>query len=302
MTEFLNDIFFSVDNFNNEQMISLLEKYMFTKNLNCRRFENRQSPNQSSTTTILKDLLNQKEEIDTKISIPSISSQTILQNNNDQYNVVSIPNKTKNNNDIITPNKMDSLFWCIYIAVYGYSEYNTIKNHYSNKEMEERQKIIDYLKKNPALIKQSNIKITKIAFQEMLSDLMINKKITLNILILLCIYYNINVFIVNEYTYMEFSVINEILDKPTYIIYKNKNKEYAIDLDISVEKLNNIKNTYFKIESFEKPLKTISKYTTNELKEILKQLNLKDEMINNLKLKTDIYNFICDFCIKDINI
>lgn len=314
MTEVLNDYFFPVKNFNNEEMISLLEKYMFTTKLNINK-EYLKQETQEKKETVIND--NTKENnycslqnVDNTPSniISNIENNKIVSTKKEKenekikdvpkQNKLQIPNKI--NNNMIIPNKTDSLFWCVYIAVYGYDEYNTIINHYYNKEMEERQKIIDYLKKNPSIIKNSNIKITKIAFQEMLSDLMVNKKITLNLLILLCIYYNINIFIVNDYTYVEFSVINEILDKPTYIIYKNKNKEYAIDLDFSMEKINNIKNNYFKIENFIKPLKSISNYSIHELKQILKSFNLKDEITNNLKLKTDIYNIICEHCLKDL--
>ena len=204
--------------------------------------------------------------------------------------------------DRICPNKMDTLFWCVFIAVYGYDEYNTISNHFSNREMEERQKMMDFLKKKPSLIKNSNVKITKVAFQEMLTDLMINKKVTLSILILFCIYYNITIFVVIDDIYMEFSVNNgenNISDKEIHIIHKNTKRDYEIDLNPTKEKLDFIFSNYIKIENAVKPLKGISNYTSNELKELLSKIN-KTEAKTDLKTKTDIYNYICEYCAKKI--
>mgnify|MGYP003342261661 CR=1 FL=1 len=197
MTEILNKVFFPVENFNNEESISLLEKYMFTKDfiflydlskIKEQNVEKKSVVIEEPTRAINNIFVEEKKEIifDRKLCEKKIEKPHIR--------------------DRICPNKMDTLFWCVFIAVYGYDEYNTISNHFSNREMEERQKMMDFLKKKPSLIKNSNVKITKVAFQEMLTDLMINKKVTLSILILFCIYYNITIFVVIDDIYMEFSV------------------------------------------------------------------------------------------------
>lgn len=292
MTEILNKYFFPAENFNNEYAISLLEDFLYTKKcIFLKDINTKKEQQQQQQQTNKEEKLDVIEKLVLKES-PIIKKDCKI--------IIKEEKVNNRNKDRICPNKMDTLFWCVFIAVYGYDEYNTITNHYLNREMEERQKIIDHLKKNPSKIKNANVKITKVAFQEMLSDLMISKKITLPLVIMLCLYYNIVIFVVFDNIYIEFSVNNEILDKQKFIIYKNHKREYEIDLDSSNDKVNNICNNFLKIENHLKPLKAISNYTINELKEILHKINIKDDTVKELKSKTSIYNYINDYCVKKI--
>ena len=109
-------------------------------------------------------------------------------NNNNKYEnpniITELP--TKNREEMVNvivqehyyPKKPDSLFWCLFIALYGYKEYNQIDNHYSNVEMVEKQKLMELMKKSPNMMKTSDRKITKVLSQEIMSDFMTNKKTT----------------------------------------------------------------------------------------------------------------------------
>ena len=67
------------------------------------------------------------------------------------------------------PKQKDTLFWCLYIAKYGYDEYTEIQTHYGTKQLEIQQKIGNYIKNNMVLLKNVNTRITKAAAQEILS-------------------------------------------------------------------------------------------------------------------------------------
>ena len=260
MTDILNPIFFSMKSFNDEEAILSLEKYMLFHNSNvihkCDQINNAQE-------TIVPDKIAEKK----KEEIPSI----------------------------YLPRKQDTLFWCMYIAMYGYDEYTLITNHTGNKELEEKQKIMDYfVVKNRGKLRSANKKISKVKFQEMVSELMVDRKITLSVLILFVLFYDIDVLIVNKKTYMEFSSLDSGENKSVFIIHRNNDKEYEIDLDTNNEKISNIVDNYLKMECESKALKGISCYTVNELKEIYEKISDdKTEITSQTKLsKTDIYNSI----------
>ena len=58
-----------------------------------------------------------------------------------------------------TPEPPDSLFWCIYAGVAGMNDFSTITKK-SNRELEEKQKIVEFIQKNTEKIKSSNHKTT----------------------------------------------------------------------------------------------------------------------------------------------
>ena len=268
MTDILNPIFHPVKKFNNEESIKCLEKYMLFHNCSIiqkkQNFINKQDQNTIINETLLAETINEHKST------------------------------------VILPKKTDTLFWCMYIAMYGYDEYNLITHHYGNKELEEKQKMLDYFKKNPGKIKDANMKISKVKFQEMISELMIDKKISLSFFVLFSLFYNIDVLIVYKKTYIEFSTMNNEEDKSVFLIYRNNDKEYEIDLDSTTEKISNIVDNYLKIESSAKILKGISCYTVNDLKEIYKKIfeqNSIDENEKNKQSKPDIYNSILLKCV-----
>ena len=76
----------------------------------------------------------------------------------------------------ITPRQRDSLFWSLYIGEYGYVDYNRITFNEGVQKLEIHQKIVDTLKQNPSRWKQVNQKITKVAIEEVYSDLLTNIK------------------------------------------------------------------------------------------------------------------------------
>jgi len=205
----------------------------------------------------------------------------------------------ENAKDIMTkpsqyyPKKPDSLFWCMYIAVHGYKEYNHIAHRYSNVEIEEKQKMMELMKKTPNAMKNTDRKITKVLAQEIMSDFMTNKRITMDMLLIYAIYHNKKIVLINvdenklpNKYYIIFSSQNY---SETIVIYK-KNNFYRLEMNYNEEKKQDILSNLFCIEQMDKPLKAISSYKIDDLEKIAYKLNV-DYTSKKLK-KNELYNAI----------
>jgi hypothetical protein len=222
-----------------------------------------------------------------------------------QENVVQkvpIPNSDKKQHNKmpgIFPRKPDNLFWCIYIALYGYGEYHQIGHRYGNIEMEEKQKMVEMMKKSPAIAKQCSKKITKALFQEIMSDFMTNKKMTMDMLTMVSIYHNKNFMIAHctDSVESEPYYIKIIADQETSccLLYKRSKSDYSIMLDPEPSILENIYNTRFRFENHDMPLKAVSNYKTSELEDIFDILEIDREKDKKYK-KEDYYHAIMRRC------
>ena len=158
--------------------------------------------------------------------------------------------------------------------MYGYEQYLSIERKYSNVEIEEKQKIVEFLKKSSSSFKNANYKVTKVMIQEIMSDLLTNNQTQLSVLIAFSIFYQKRIIIVKTdpvEKYVEFYPISleNTTDKNKIILLNiNKKKEYGVDLDVTEEKIKHIENTMFKMEHYEKSLKSMIHYKVDELENI----------------------------------
>ncbi len=101
----------------------------------------------------------------------------------------------------------------------------------------------------------------------------------------MCIIENINVYLIYDRK-VYINILDETL--PINIIFKNKNKpNYCIDFEVTEEKINNYKDNYLIMSSFDNNLKSINSYKVNELLDICRKLNLNissDEKLNKKEL------------------
>ena len=63
-----------------------------------------------------------------------------------KINEVINVNDTKKNINCYRPTQINSLFWCVFIAVHGYEEYIKVNHNYGAKELEIKQEISTALK------------------------------------------------------------------------------------------------------------------------------------------------------------
>ena len=136
---------------------------------------------------------------------------------------------------LFAKNVQDGLFWAMYIANYGYNEYNRNKYNYGKVEVQEKEKIAEYLHNNNTNKKQTNYKLTRGFCCEIESDLITKPKMPFSGLIGMCAMYSCNIVVVdlNKKIYYLFTSQEEKEDlTKTYILYKNplhnKSNEYFL--------------------------------------------------------------------------
>ena len=191
------------------------------------------------------------------------------------------------------PRKPDTLFWCVYIALHGTKEYNQIGLHYGNVEIEEKQKMMELMRKTPNIIKNANKKITKVSSQEIMSDFMTNKRTTVDMLMIFAVYNNMRIILVNvdnkNQPDKSYTVLGSQIYTQTVVIYK-KNNYYGLEMEYQEQKMEEILTNLFCMEQIDRPLKAITNYKIDELEAIAYKLNV-DYTTCKLK-KQELYNAI----------
>lgn len=191
----------------------------------------------------------------------------------------------------ITPSQKDGIFWCFYIIHYGINHYYSIQYKHKNIEMEEKQKIVNFIQEKGNIIKEKvkhfNLKISNVKLKEAMSDLLLNKNTNYYVLYIMCIYYDISVIIDNHPICYHFQ--NE--SKHTYVIKKLEQKYELNPVPIGANEVLPYLQTKLLVPfDQEKPLKGVSSYKISDLTEIMNKLNMtiqgkKNELYNNILVK-----------------
>ena len=194
----------------------------------------------------------------------------------------------------VVPENNDHLFWCCYIGYYGLEKYNELKHRSGNIGMAEKQKISEHFKVAPNVLKNINQKMTKARAQEIMSEIMVNEKISLNALPAFALYYKMRILIIKEdRIYLDISNREKDYDK-TILLRKTKDKTYALDLNANHEKIAKIEENCILLFSNEKPLKAISNFKMDELKDLADRVNIE---VEDKVSKTELYGLISRKCI-----
>ena len=181
-----------------------------------------------------------------------------------------------------------TLFWAIYIAINGYEEYASIGRGYSNREMGEKQKIIETIQKSPTILKQTNQKMTKDKMKMIMSDVMSGRNMGLSTLPAFASVYNKRIIVICK-NRMRIDVSTDGAEE-TIVIRKNNKDMFSVDLDANV---GIIERETFCFHQIEKPLRAISTYKMEELTEIA---GLLDVPVENKK-KPELYVELVQACI-----
>jgi hypothetical protein len=195
--------------------------------------------------------------------------------------------------DIISPTHHDTLFWCMYIAAFGYNDYLQIGRNYGVKELEIKKLVGESIQSSPAQLKQTNYKITKASIQEIMSDCLTCQKET-NMLCFIAIicYFKMNVIMVDSTNkcMLEFISLPQIT-LPTYVLYKDAYGKYKIKTTpIFQDEIASMKKNMVCLENYLKPLKPISTYKIDDLIQIAKTIGIYDE--TEKKKKPELYEQI----------
>jgi hypothetical protein len=200
-----------------------------------------------------------------------------------------------NINDWIMPKQKDTLFWCVFIATQGYTEYMKIHHNYGAKELEMKQKISNYIGKNAGKMKLTNQKITKQAVQEIMSELFTDiQKTSLLTLTALGVFFNINFILLNTNKMGRLEIVTNIDREPmdpTYCIKRNKYGKYSIYIEpVNASIYSELDEKTVCLESHTKPLKSATRYKLDELVEIARKLDVRSLPATYKKI--DVYTAI----------
>lgn len=193
-------------------------------------------------------------------------------------------NKTTEKKELqpFSPSEKDKLFWCFYIFLYGFEEYEISKNSSFVTEKNFKIKTVEKISTIKDKLKEMKLKLNEI------QDELVNQQIiSIKGLQALCMMYEINIMIVKERTLYEI-IVNE---KPVNVIVIKDNKTIIQD-DLNEEKLTHYRNNYWKIDNIAKPLNAFSSYSLGELQDICKKLEIP--IVNDGKKiqKKDLYQCI----------
>lgn len=195
----------------------------------------------------------------------------------------------------IRPSQPDTLFWCLYIIHFGYGEYMQIGRNYGVRELEIKKKVADHILANPTILKQANFKITKVAQQEIISELLTSQKET-SILALYAIasYFQVHLLLLHEPKHVLVEIRGQKdVENPTYVLFKDSYQKYRLQLDaLTEEEIRSYKHEWRCLESHMKPLRAISTYKTAELVELATQFGLYNA--ESKPKKADIYHTLAE--------
>jgi len=201
--------------------------------------------------------------------------------------------------DWFTPTQENTLFWSLFIGVYGYSDYINIAHKYHNAEIEEKQALVEALGKTPRRLKETNHRITNQSIQELLSGVMVAKHDTMFSLIAYSVYYGRQVVVIFENnTYLRFIPETETRSNPVFLRCRvgTRRNIYSVELEPGPERMAELVEKCVELESYLKPLKGVSAYKMPELEEIARKIGLEEAVPNTKQKKGDLYDKIAAKC------
>lgn len=194
-------------------------------------------------------------------------------------------------NYYLNRNHRDRLFWNMYILHHGFDEYQKINIHYGNVLLEERLQACKYIEEND-LMKNMNHKITKITIQETMSELICpEKKTSFHALCALCCYYKMKIFVVNEDKKFFIEFFNTVSYNSVHVLLQLKDNYKIKYENATAEQIKNITKNKIKYQHYSKPLKGVSGYKVDELREMARTINI-DSNKNKVELYQNIYKYI----------
>jgi hypothetical protein len=206
----------------------------------------------------------------------------------------------------LTPFKNLSIFQSMFLLQYGYAEYMMSKNRMLNRELEEKQKIMETLSKTPKKLKEGNHKLTNDNIQEILSGLLVATKEEIMHLVAYAFYYNRIIYLVFTHSYLVISptknaVVDETNIDSVYILNQTRKHpkyggSYFPDLEPTLEKLGNIHKTKINLEHYAKPFKGVSAYKLPELEEMATKIGIFENGVVTKYKKKDLYDKIVEMC------
>ena len=212
---------------------------------------------------------------------------------------------------IFYPELDDSLFWCMYVNEHGISAYETqrlLKKNMVNTMMTIKRKMFDYFNNDKQqLLKTTNHKVTIAIANEIKCDIMTRRLASFQNMIACCVYWKCPIVVeLCKNIYAKFvsnHYVSDTLDEQdaeTVLLYivKSRNRTrgqptfaFALETDRekTVEKLREMRQSWYCINHYQKPIGAISNYSLSELVNIATIVCEGDEISQK---KQEIYHSI----------
>ena len=195
---------------------------------------------------------------------------------------------------IFIPNQQDSLFWCFYIIKNGDVKYETLNNKNSLLAKQMKIELVDSIRKHKDVVKIYKFD----TLSNLESNLANDNNLNVNTFLTLSAIENINIIFLKKNTYYE--ILMNDSDK-IYIVHEIQsqskyNNKYGYEMGTN-ESINNIRNTFFRLQTIDKPIKAMSAYKVNELSDICNKLviNIYNSMTCKQKSKKELYESIIQY-------
>jgi hypothetical protein len=208
--------------------------------------------------------------------------------------IKSVKHSNNTRQQLFIPNQQDSLFWCFYIIKNGDIKYETLNNKNSLLAKQMKIDLVDSIRKHKDVVKMYKFDTISNLESNLANDNNLNDKTFFT----LCSIENINIIFLKKNTYYEMMMNDS--DK-IYIVHEIKsqskyNNKYGFEMGTN-ESISNIKNSFFRLETIDKPIKAISSYRVDELINICNKLviNIYNNITSKQKSKKELYEAIVQY-------
>lgn len=183
------------------------------------------------------------------------------------------------------PKEVDSLFWIVFVMLYGIDEYNNTTHRNVILEKKHKFDFVEKIRKNKTIVKTNGFS-TLAHLEEILAY---GTKIDIPTFFTLCAIENKNAVYINKCTFFELKS-NDTTE--VHVIHALENKKFAYELtNISDVELK--KASLYQLESIDKPIRNISYYKLQDLVEISLKLQIETKKENDKsKTKNELYESI----------
>lgn len=170
------------------------------------------------------------------------------------------------------PFQKDKLFWCFYIILNGFEEYEMHNSDYFITEKNFKIATVEKMRNMKDELKEAKLKKNEIE-----DELVNHSTISLKGLQALCLVHEVSITYIYGRMYCEFLYSKESSSSTTQktgVIIKTDKNENSVRYDATEEFMTNARNTLWKIENVQKPLSTASSYSVKDLQDICKKLEI----------------------------
>lgn len=172
-----------------------------------------------------------------------------------------------------SPECKPTLFWCIFLAVYEYGEYMEAIRRSGNREIEEKLRMVDSLKKSPKILKETNSKLTLEQTQALYGSLATSREDRIEFCAAYAAFYKRTIWLIYPKTYRVYSPTGDVsTDSDNIVIQVSPGPKhsflYSLDQESDIKTLVGERTGLLQAQS---------KYKTAELVPIAKKLGVSLE-------------------------